>query len=64
MFDKIVYEQYEEVRKSGLCNMNNKYCVHCIAGKLELSDLITVINSGRYVEFLKTYDEAKMKGWI
>jgi len=51
-----VLAQYEDVRRSGQCNMMDKQCVKHVARAKGHAMLVRFINNGRYRELLSGYD--------
>lgn len=52
-----VFEQYEQVRRAGPCNMANKSCVQRAADQMGLSALVVFIEDGDYYDILTNYGE-------
>lgn len=55
-FTQEVLAEYEDVRRSGQCNMMDERCVEQVARARGFHSLLRVINQGRYGELLKQYD--------
>ena len=55
----IVFEQYEEIRQEGVCNMFDKRCVQKFASLWDMEELETTILDGHYVEILQGYGDWK-----
>lgn len=61
---KEVFEQYEEVRKSGLTNMFSQDTVSALADDWGLDELAETIDKGDYMKILRNYEKAAENGWV
>jgi len=55
-FTREVLAEYEDVRRSGQCNMVDERCVENVARARGFHSLLRIINQGRYAELLSQYD--------
>lgn len=56
MPERRLLAQYEDVRRSGRCNMVDVGCVQRVANELGHDALVVAIEEGRYYELLDSYD--------
>lgn len=61
---RAVYEQYEEVRREGFCNMFDQLCVQSAAFSMDFFELVSFIDdptvsSSNYLYLLKNYSDIR-----